>query len=97
MMPALVAPSPVMSGLQPRPRCGDDAAGAGREIVDAGIARGDERGVFVDDESDAGAESERAGDEDVILAAGAKDDAFEVEEPAVGTPAWTDAQWSIAS
>ena len=53
---------------------GDDAAGAGREIVDARIARGDERRVLADDESDAGTKGERAGEEDVHLAVGAEDD-----------------------
>ena len=53
---------------------GNDAAAAGRGVEDAGIARGDEGGVLIDDESDAGAEGERAGEEDVLLAVGAEDD-----------------------
>ena len=63
---------------------GDDAASAGREIVDARIARGDERGVFADDESDAGTKSERAGEEDVHLAVGAKDDGLRRRRTSAG-------------
>ncbi len=63
-----------MSGLQPWPRRGNDAAAAGREIVDAGIARSDERRVLVDNESDAVAQGQRAGEEDVLFAVGAEND-----------------------
>ena len=53
---------------------GDDAATAGGEIVQAGIARGDQSSVFVDDQGDAGAEVERASEEDVALTVGAQND-----------------------
>ena len=74
MMPAFLMSSPEMSGLQPRPCCGDDAAAAGRKIVDAGIARGDERSICPMTSVTPRAEGERAGKEDVLFAVGAKND-----------------------
>jgi hypothetical protein len=67
---------------------GDDAAGAGREIVDARIARGDKRGVLADNESDAGTESERAGEENIHLAVGSKNDGLRCRRCGVGGSGW---------
>jgi len=55
---------------------GDNTAAAGRGVEDPGIARGDESGVLIDDEGDAGAEGERAGEEDVLLAVSAEEDSL---------------------
>ena len=50
----------------------DDAAASGGELVDLGVAGGEEGDTAIDEEGDVGAEFEGAGEEGVVLAGDAE-------------------------
>ena len=64
---AVLAPSPVISGLHPWPRLAHDAAAAGGKIVETRIARSHQRCICVHNQRHAGAQCERAGQEYILL------------------------------
>ena len=81
MTPSPMTPAPetcetVMSGLQPPPAGGDDAATAGRSLHHGGIEGFKESDAFVYDQRDSVAELKRATKEGVRGAVGDERDAF---------------------